>query len=600
MKPISYRDIQIEGGFWGALQARNRTNTMPVVLERFRETGRIDAMRCKQDWDEEKRPHFFWDSDVAKWMEAAAYVLQKGPDPLLEQAMESLIDCIEQNQWEDGYYNIYFTAVEPEGRWKNRDCHELYCAGHLMEAAVAYDEATGRRRFLDCMLKFAAHIEKTFVIDASAAFQTPGHEEIELALVRLYDCTGDERWLRLSQWFVHQRGHNKEETQAMPGWQLPSYNQSHLPAEEQFTAEGHSVRALYLYCAMADLAALPGGEGLRKACEALFENITQKRMYITGGVGSSHVGEAFTIDYDLPNETAYTETCASIALALFCRRMSTLEPDGRYADIAERAIYNGLLSGMSEDGTAFFYENPLEIHPALRKKDTSVAEGERLPITQRQRMFTCVCCPPNLARFTASFADFLFGEDADTLFVHHYACARTAKIEMITEYPQEGSVSLRLRGMAGKRIALRIPGWCESYQCSTAGTLDKGYYYIDITSDDFALELTLEMPVRMIYSHPKAYQNIGCAAIMRGPTVYCMEAADNGENLRALSIAEGAAFDGNYDMLECDGFCLEEPQTLYTAEPPTHVPQRLKFIPYFRFANNGESEMAVWVRTERA
>jgi len=598
-QPISYRDIDITGGFWRETQRRNRDVTVPAVLERFRETGRFDAFRCETRWPEGKKPHYFWDSDVAKWIESAAYLLQRESDPLLEQAVEETVALIEKNQWADGYFNIYFTVVEPEGRWKNRDCHELYCAGHLIEAAVAYYEATGRRRLLDCMLRYAAHIERVFVLEGNAAFRTPGHEEIELALVRLYRCTEDERWLRLSQWFVEQRGRDGADVAARPDWMRASYNQSHLPAREQATAEGHAVRAMYLYCAMADLAAECGDTGLADACRALFGNITQRRMYVTGGVGSSRHGEAFTVDYDLPGETAYSETCAAIGLALFCRRMSALEPDGRYADTAERAIYNGLLSGVSQDGAAFFYENPLEIHPALRRKDASVRDNERLPITRRQQVFGCSCCPPNITRFIASFGDFLFSKDNDTLYVHHYACARTEQVEMATEYPREGNISLKLRGMAGRRVALRIPGWCGEFTCSMPGELDRGYFYVTIPSDEFALELNLEMPPRLVFAHPRVYENIGRAAVTRGPVVYCMESVDNGENLRALSIAPGAAFTGGFNMLECGGYRLEEPAALYSFDMPKRAPQKLRFIPYFRFANRGESEMAVWVRAEQ-
>jgi len=595
MIPIGYRDIAVTGGFWGELQRRNRERTMPAVEARFRETGRFDAFRFGTAWPEGWQPHIYWDSDVAKWMEAAAYILQKAPDPRLEQSVEELIDLIGKNQGADGYFNIHFTVVAPEMRWQNRDWHELYCAGHLIEAAVAYYEATGRDRFLHCMLKYAAYIEKVFMIEGSAAFATPGHEEIELALVRLYRCTGDARWLRLSQWFVEQRGNNGKDK---PIGGVPCYAQNHLPAREQTEAMGHAVRATYLYCAMADLALETGDEGLLNACRALFRNITEKRMYITGGVGSTHRGEAFTVDYDLPNETAYAETCAAIGLALFARRMSALEPDSRYADAAERAIYDGFLSGISEDGTAFFYENPLEIHPALRHRDTCRPDNERYPITQRQKVFRCSCCPPNVVRFVASLADFLFTRDGDTLYVHHYACARTAQIDMATEYPREGEIALRLRGMAGGRVALRIPGWCENYHCSAAETLGRGYCYVDIPSDDFSLELRLEMPARLVYANPRAYENIGRAAVTRGPVVYCLEAVDNGENLRALSIAAGACFTGGFDILECDGHRLEAPDALYAAEAPKRLPQRLRFIPYYRFANRGESEMAVWIRAE--
>lgn len=597
-QPISYHGITVTGGFWQEMQTRNREATMPAVLARFRETGRMDAFRCASEWPQGKKPHFFWDSDVAKWIESAAYLLQKQKDPVLERDVEEIIACIEQNQGEDGYFNIFFTAVAPEQRWQNRDWHELYCAGHLIEAAVAYYEATGRRCLLDCMLKYAAYIEQVFMIKGSAAFRTPGHEEIELALMRLYRCTQDARWLRLSRWFVEQRGRNAEEAAAMPDWQRPSYNQSHLPVREQTTAEGHAVRAMYLYCAMADQALACEDQSMADACRTLFDNITNKRMYITGGIGSSHCGEAFTVDYDLGNESAYSETCAAIGLALFARRMSALEPDARYADIAERAIYNGALSGLSQDGTAFFYENPLELHPLLRHKDASVNSSERFPITQRKAVFDCSCCPPNLTRFIASFADFLFTQDERTLYVHHYASVCGPGIEMHTEYPRTGEVSLRLRGMQGKRAALRIPGWCGDFWCSAAGTLERGYYCVDITEDDITLELRLAMPVQLIYAHTRVYENIGRAAVVRGPVVYCLEEADNGANLRALSIAPDAAFSGGYDMLECGGTRLMEPDDLYSTTPPARQPQRLRFTPYHCFANRGESEMAVWVRVE--
>jgi len=596
MHSISYRDITITGGFWQAMQRRNHEVTMPAVLARFEETGRMAAFRCEKTWPEGQKPHFFWDSDVAKWLEAAAYILQKQFDPVLEQAVEDIVALIEKNQGADGYFNIYFTVVEPEMRWQNRDWHELYCAGHLLEAAVAYYEATGRDQFLNCMRKYADYIERVFMIEQSANFVTPGHEEIELALVRLWRCTGEARYLQLSKFFINQRGNNNKD-KSIGG--EPRYAQNHLPVREQTTAEGHAVRATYLYCAMADLAMELNDEGLLNACRALFENITQKRMYVTGGVGSTHRGEAFTIDYDLPNETAYAETCAAIGLSLFCRRMSTIEPEGRYADAAERAIYNGFLSGISEDGTAFFYENPLEIHPALRHKDTARPDSrERFPITRRQKVFSCSCCPPNAARFIASFGDFLFSRNESTLYVHHYACASVGNIEMTTEYPADGSVSLRLRGMAGKRVALRIPGWCGDFTCSAPVEMDRGYCYVNIPNEDFALKLNLKMLPRLVHAHPRVYNNAGRAAVMRGPIVYCMEGLDNGENLRALSIAPGTEFTGGFDLLACDGYRLEESAALYSSAPPECVPQRLRFIPYYRFANRSESEMAVWVRCE--
>ncbi|MCL2195968.1 MAG: glycoside hydrolase family 127 protein, partial [Oscillospiraceae bacterium] len=319
-------------------------------------------------------------------------------------------------------------------------------------------------------------------------------------------------------------------------------------------------------------------------------------MYVTGGIGSTHHGEAFTPDYDLPGETAYAETCAAIGLALFARRMSQVEPDGRYADAAELAIYNGTLAGVSDDGAAFFYECPLEIHPQLRHKHTSTHSHDRYPPTQRQHKFECMCCPANLARFVASFANMLFTQDDYTVYVHHYAHAAHEHITIATQYPRDGEISLHLQGISGKRVALRIPGWCEHFTCSAPGTLDRGYYYVDIPNDDFALQLSLAMPVRLVHANPQVYDLIGRVAVMRGPIVYCLESIDNGDNLRALSIAPNASFSGDFDALQCDGLRLQPGNALYSTTAPPQTAQRLHFIPYFRFANRGEREMAVFVR----
>ncbi|MDR3314453.1 MAG: glycoside hydrolase family 127 protein, partial [Oscillospiraceae bacterium] len=532
---ISYRDVDIDGGFWGERQRVNRDATSVAVMERFRETGRFAAFHMERGWAQGEKPHYFWDSDVAKWIEGVAYLLQKGPAPALEALAEETIGLIEQHQAADGYFNIYFTVVEPEKRWQDRDCHELYCAGHLIEAAVAYYEATGRDRFLRCMCRYADAIERVFMREHSATFDTPGHEEIELALVRLWRCTGEARYLRLSQYFVDTRG-QVGGRDSCAAWAKPSYTQSHLPVREQRTAEGHAVRALYLYAAMADLAVEADDPALWEACRALFGSIAQRRMYITGGVGSSHHGEAFTLDYDLPNESAYGETCAALALALFARRMAAAEPDAAYADAAERAIYNGFLSGVSLDGTAFFYENPLEVHPALRQKDASVKDNERYPQLQRQAVFGCSCCPPNVLRFIASLGDFLYSYDETTLFVHHYAqstaqCSawgRTVSIQQATEYPWQGNIQLELRGCAGKRIALRIPGWCSHYTLLAGDreitpSIEKGYAYVDIADEHCRFALRLEMPVRLVRANPAVWENIGRAAVTKGPLVYCLE-----------------------------------------------------------------------------
>ncbi len=357
----------------------------------FFETGRIGAFNFDYVKDSGmSEPHFFYDSDVAKWMEGVAYILEKNSAPDLEEKVDALVEKIKLNQGDDGYFNIYFTVVDPENRFKKRNYHELYCAGHLMEAAVAWAEITGKLDFLEAMERYADYIYKVFVEEKSAEFTTPGHEEIELALVRMYRFTGKKKYLDLAKFFVDMRGACEEPI-------ADEYNQSHLPVREQREALGHSVRAVYLYTGMAYLAKETEDTSLMPALHALFSDMTERKMYITGGLGSTDIGEAFTHPYDLPSDAAYTETCAAIGLVLFASAMLELENKSVYADVVERVIYNGLLSGLSLDGESFFYENPLEINLGDRFKNRY---GERrLPITQRKKSFGCSCCPPNIVRF---------------------------------------------------------------------------------------------------------------------------------------------------------------------------------------------------------
>ena len=329
---INRPDIHVIGGFWQRWRDSARDYGIMSVYERFSDTGRFGALDF--DWTEGKpnKPHIFWDSDIAKWMEAAAYQLMDQRDEALERIVD---DCVEKNaahQREDGYFNMYFDTVEPEARFTRYTDHELYDLGHLIEAAVAYNAATGKDRLMKLMIKYCELVDRVFRVEHSAAFDTPGHEEIELALFKLYRATSDERWLTLMRYFIDMRG-NSERDRTYSVFGKNSYSQAHIPVREQRTAEGHSVRACYLYAGMADLAWQDDDEGLKTACEALFENITRKRMYVTGGIGSSHVGEAFTFDYDLPNDTVYGETCAAIALVFFAQRMLRLQARGEYAEV---------------------------------------------------------------------------------------------------------------------------------------------------------------------------------------------------------------------------------------------------------------------------
>ena len=606
---ISFSNVNIDMGFWHHRQMLNRTSTIYTVQHRFAETGRFDALRC--DWREgmPNRPHIYWDSDTAKWMESVAYLIEKEPMPDLEKAVEEMIDQIERNQAPDGYFNSYFQSVEPSHRWTERDRHELYCAGHLMEAAVAWHAATGRDRFLKIMCRFADYIDRVFRVEDSACFATPGHEEIELALVRLYHATNEQKYLDLACWFIDQRGQNEKDRQCVRGGSI--YQQDHLPCAEQTTAVGHSVRACYLYAAMADIARERKDEALLAACEKLFKNIVERRMYITAGIGSTHCGEAFTIDYDLPNQTAYTETCASIALAYFAQRMLLLDADSAYADIIERVIYNGFLASTSLDGKRFFYTNPMEIEAARRQCNGGLEAPREpydwLPNTQRVEVFRCSCCPPNITRFVAAMGDMIYMESDERLYIHQYigntADIGNAHIELRTEYPANGAVHLKIKGMKGRKLCLRIPAWCQSFAINSEYAMDRGYAAIDVACDELNLCLDMDMQPRLMEANPCVADAAGKAALMYGPLVYCMESADNGERLfDCLIDANLSAVTENsslYHMpvIKVRGWQHPAPEGewLYRPFSGALCEKTLTFIPYYAFANRGESDMRVWI-----
>ncbi|MDR1928247.1 MAG: glycoside hydrolase family 127 protein, partial [Oscillospiraceae bacterium] len=594
------------GGFWKGRDELNFAATLPAVQKSFEASGRFAAFRC--DWREgqPRKPHFFWDSDVAKWMEGAAYALARHPDSALEAFVEELIDRIEEHQEENGYFNIYFTVCEPDGRFRRRDCHELYCAGHLMEAAVAWYESTGRDRFLRIMCRYADCIARAFKIEGTAAFATPGHEEIELALLRLFRCTGERRYLELAQFFIDQRGGNTKDASGFIDWAQPSYDQSHCPARAQHSAEGHSVRACYFYAAMAGLAKETGDTALQAACASIFTDIVTKKMYVTGGIGQSHVGEAFTLPYDLPNASAYNETCAAIALVFFARRMQALSPKAVYADVIERLLYNAALSGVSLDGSAFFYENPLECQPALRHRDASVRPQHRgrMPATRRVVDFSCSCCPPNVTRFFASIGEDCFGAANGGYYVHQYMpCEMVhggARIRVETNYPADGEV--RVFAERCRFIALRIPQWCAAFSLNVDYTLCEGYAVIERPMGEIALRLQMQ-PV-LLQASNRVRENNGKAAMQRGPVIYCLEEADNGPLLNNLSVARDCrptvAFDAalGVPVISAEGLRLPDSEALYAPLSQERQPAVLRFIPYFAFANREEGEMAVWVRVE--
>lgn len=611
MNYYDYSKVTVGDCFLGEKQELNRKVTMRAVYDRFAESGRFDAFRC--DWREGQpnKPHIFWDSDVAKWMEAAAYVLRGHPDPDLQKKIEDLIDLIEKNQGEDGYFNIYYTAVEPSRRFTDRRRHELYCAGHLIEAAVAYAESTGRVRFLRIMEKYARYIRRVFCEEKSAAFVTPGHEEIELALIRLYRFTGKKEYLDTALFFLDRRGREEADLadpdvragQRRVPWEPNfDYNQSHAPVREQREARGHAVRATYLYSAMADAAFETGDAELAEACDCLYEDITRRKMYVTGGIGSTSIGEAFTNAYDLPNAEAYTETCAAIGLVLFCRRMAQLHDRAEYADVIERCIYNGILSGLSLDGERFFYENPLEIDLSGHFRNDY---GEkRYPLTQRPRIFSCSCCPPNINRFLASLGGLIYAEENGTLYVNQFVASVLEDGERycrtVTDYPVTGKMIFEVRGF--ERIAVRIPSYAGGLRSSAPFTEKDGYAVIETETGETTIECEIPLRSFPVRSCSRVTRDVGRICVQRGPVVYCAEAVDN-DGLFATVLSPDFAFTESQDprfglpVIDADAVVLESDGKLYVdalREPVSRRKTKLRLIPYYAFANRGESDMRVW------
>ncbi len=592
MKTFSYQNVDLTSGYLFDKQELNRKTTINAVYDRFDDTGRIGAFDFSWKEGDEKKPHVFWDSDVAKWMEGACYILKKHRNAELEAKVDALVENIKKHQGKDGYFNIFFTVCKPNGRFIDRTRHELYCAGHLMEAAVAYSEATGKSDLLDCMERYADYIKKVFVDEKSAGFISPGHEEIELALMRMYVHTGKKKFLDLAEHFINIRG--------TEGDAMSSYDQSHMPVREQSEAVGHAVRAVYLYTGMAYLAKQTNDKQLLEACKKLWDSIIHTKMYVTGGLGSTCLSEAFTNAYDLPNDTAYTETCAGISLMFFANAMLEFENDSQYADITERVLYNGVLSGMSLDGKCFFYENPLEIN--LNEHITLLHGTRRFPITQRVECFSCSCCPPNINRLLASLGNYIYGIDGDTLYVNQYISSKLSSdgitATMTTEYPHKGTVKFTANGTA--KIAFRIPWWCESYEINKPYTIKNGYAIVENDGSETVVEFAIT--VKAVHADPRVIRDAGRICFMRGPVVYCAEAVDNAHGLHSYRVSPDAKVTESYDesfgliTLELDAkHLIDFEGTLYSTEAPKAENAVLKLIPYNSFANRGESDMLVWL-----
>lgn len=571
----------------------------------------------------------FQDSDLAKWLEAVGYSLAWHPDAELEALADGAIDLICLAQQPDGYMDTYYIINGMDKAWTNiADHHELYCAGHMIEAAVAYYAGTGKRKLLDAVIRLADCIDAHFGSEEGKLHGYPGHEILEMALVRLYQVTKEPRYVKLAAYFINERGQSPNflaEERKRNGNKDPwenslfhyQYYQADRPVREQTEAEGHAVRAVYLYSGMAAVAKETGDESLWQACRSLWADVSQRQMYITGAIGASPVGEAFTYDYDLPNDTIYGETCAAIGYCFWARRMLETELDRNYAEVMERCLFNGILSGTSIEGTAFFYVNPLEAVPEASGKD----EGKRHVLTQRKTWFDCACCPPNLARMITSVGDYACTEREDMLAFHLYIggeirSGKTGlKLREESGLPWSGDVRLEVLEGSGEEITLcfRVPTWC----CGGFGLRvngvpaelpaeTNGYAYLRrIFSAGDRIELRMEMPVRIQRANPRVREDIGKIAVTRGPLVYCLEEADMGKNLHLVQLGHDAEFrpvagrllPGTLD-LETEGVRLKDSwgEELYSAEiEPEYEPCRVHLIPYYLWANRGPGEMTVWI-----
>lgn len=594
MQNLDHSATEIKGGFWKYYTDLVREKTVHSVYNRFSETGRFDAFRCDWQGGDEKKPHIYWDSDIAKWIEGVAYLCEKKREPALERIVDETVDLIEKNQRADGYYNSYFLAVDPNGIFQNRNAHELYCTGHLIEAAIAYHKATGKDKLLRCMLKNVDLIYRVFFEEKSAAFTTPGHEEIELALLKLYQHTGEKKHLRLARFFIDQRGKNQKD---MIPDRAPEQHQDHVPVREMSEAKGHAVRACYLYAAMAMLAREDGDAALIDACHRIFDDICAYKLSITGGVGGTYRGEAFSDPYDLPNRMAYNETCAAIALAMFAGEMQQLETDHRYGDLIERVLYNGFLSGLSLDGERFFYANALEIERGRREEKGKYQRFERA------KVFSCSCCPPNVVRLLASISRYMYTVKNNEVWCNQFADAETklwvngdeATLCQETEYPFDGSIRFTYRGKHPILLRVRIPEWCVEY----AGETKNGYAEFSL-SDGNCVTVDLPMQVHFMESNPRVQDNAGRVAVTRGPLVYCMESVDNGELLRSIMLLEKQAAQVCREdwlpapTLRFSAVHREDFAALYRIKSDRTVPFSAKLIPYFAFANRGTADMLIW------
>lgn len=583
IEQIDFSHVKINDNFWSPRLSKHVSATLPVCIDQIEnQTGRIRNFENAAKGEGEHSGIFFDDSDVYKALEGMAYSLINNPDPELEKKADEWIDKFAAAQQPDGYINTFYTLTGLDKRWTNMDKHEMYCAGHMIEAGVAYYQATGKRKLLDVCIRMTDHMMSQF--GPGKRHWVPGHEEIELALVKLYQTTQEQKYLDFAYWLLEERGHGHG-TMGDEGKWNPVYYQDIVPVRQLTDISGHAVRCMYLYCGMADVAALKNDTGYIAAMDRLWDDVVHRNMYITRGVGSSHDNEGFTEDYDLPNLDAYCETCASVGMVLWNQRMNQLTGDSKYIDVLERSLYNGALAGISLGGDRFFYVNPLE------------SKGDH----HRQEWYGCACCPSQLSRFLPSIGNYIYASSDDALWVNLYigntGQIRIGETDILltqeTDYPWDGSVKLTISTSQPleKEIRLRIPNWCKTYDLSINGkrinvSEEKGYAVIKDWKSQDVIALDMDMPVEIVAADPHVKENFGKRAIQRGPLVYCMEEIDNPVYFDQIQLSPSTTFQTAFASDILNG--IKTIKTNGRAQSAT-------FIPYYAWDNRKAGKMRVWI-----
>lgn len=579
IEQIDFSHVKINDNFWSPRLSKHVSATLPVCIDQIEnQTGRIRNFENAAKGEGEHSGIFFDDSDVYKALEGMAYSLINNPDPELEKKADEWIDKFAAAQQPDGYINTFYTLTGLDKRWTNMDKHEMYCAGHMIEAGVAYYQATGKRKLLDVCIRMTDHMMSQF--GPGKRHWVPGHEEIELALVKLYQTTQEQKYLDFAYWLLEERGHGHG-TMGDEGKWDPVYYQDIVPVRRLTDISGHAVRCMYLYCGMADVAALKNDTGYIAAIDRLWDDVVHRNMYITGGIGSSRDNEGFTEDYDLPNLDAYCETCASVGMVLWNQRMNQLTGDSKYIDVLERSLYNGALAGISLGGDRFFYVNPLE------------SKGDH----HRQEWYGCACCPSQLSRFLPSIGNYIYASSDDALWVNLYigntGQIRIGETDILltqeTDYPWDGSVKLTISTSQPleKEIRLRIPNWCKTYDLSINGkrinvSEEKGYAVIKDWKSQDVIALDMDMPVEIVAADPHVKENFGKRAIQRGPLVYCMEEIDNPEYFDQIQLSPSTTFQTAFVSDILNG--IKTIKTNGRAQSAT-------FIPYYAWDNRKAGKM---------